>query len=158
VSEYEYLHESEEVFFRSPARRPARELWQALLQAGFYLDDDVFILPHAVDRRSRWQSSAAGYVHVFAGDGEIYDEDAEWDSVRLNYHLATLPRNTIPTFVNAAAELAGHLDLPLEFRSETVAPEELHAALNGYADQLAASVGEPGSKDVRILIESTYPR
>ena len=78
--------------------------------------------------------------------------------MRLDYHLATLPRTEIGNFVNAVAEAAAYLDLSLEFRDRQVSPEELHAALTGYADELARSIGEPGTKDVRVMIENTYPR
>lgn len=158
ASDYEYLHEAEEVLLRAKPCRSARELWRLLPKIGFQLDDDVFTLPRTDRGRPRWQSDAIAYVTVLRGDEELYEDDGEWDVVRLDYHLATLPRHFIWPFSASAAELAAHLNLPLEFRGAEVSPEQLRVRLMEYAEEVAAHFGEPGSKDVRMFIEATYPR
>lgn len=156
---HDYLHEAEEVLLRSDVDRPCEEVWRLLPQLGYTLHEDVFTLLREKNTAvPRWQSDSVVTVQVLHQGDEIYDRQERWDAVKLTYLLATLPRMCISPFVNSVAEVAAHLGLPLHFDGKDVTPEELHHALTSHAEELAGSIGEPGSEDVRIFIESTYPR
>jgi hypothetical protein len=157
VSEYDYLHEAEDVLFVPGGVRPCAELWRLLPALGFVLDEDVF----AVDREGKvplWQARAIVSVYVLLGDQDIYDEEGQWDSVKLRYLLATLPSEHIPLFVDKAVALAEALGTQMLYRNQVVSGEQLRADLEAGARELRDTLGEPGSKEVAATIKMTYPR
>ena len=157
MSDYEFLHEAEDVWLVSDHRRPAEEVWAVLKSCGFTLHDDVFELERS-GRVPMWQSSSAASVSIFLGDTEVYDEDGEWDRVRLRHLLATLPETEAETFIDAVRKVAELLRLPMVHRGDLVSTAELKTAFSRYANELRESIGAPGAKDVRMFIESMYPR
>jgi len=157
MNAFNYLHEAEDVWLVSDTVRRCAELWPALSELGFELDEDVF----TIDRSGKvplWQSRSIITVHVLRGDREIYDEHSQWDRVRLSYLLATLPSDVLEVFVEKAASVSDRLHLPMQYRGRLVTKEQLHAELQGSLQELRDSVGEPGSKKVAATIEMSYPR
>jgi hypothetical protein len=157
--DFDYLHEVEDVILQSETKRPCAPLWKLLKAQGFTLYEDVFSL----DRPKKpkfpiWQSEAFVDVEILNDETEVYDPEDEWNRVVLKYLLATQPRAGIPVFVKEASGISTHLGLPMMFRGKFVTVEELEKQLNTNADELTAQLGEPGSEDVAIVIESTYPR
>jgi hypothetical protein len=157
--DFDYLHEAEDVVLQSDTYRPCTPLWTMFTERGFTLYQDVFALDRPKKPRIPvWQSETIVSVHVFSDDKEIYEPEDQWNRVVLTYLLATQPRIGIPVFARQASEISAHLGLPMMFRGKIVALEELEKHLNRFADELTARLGEPGSEDVAILIQLTYPR
>ena len=157
MTTHEYLHEAEDVWLVSAALRWCAELWPVLKDVGLSLDDDVF----ALDRTGKipiWQSRSIASVYILRGDKEVYDEHAQWDRLKARYLMATLPVDTLPTFVDTASEVADRLRLSMHFRGEVVTKEQLRAKLGACVSELRQQVGEPGTKGVAAAIEITYPR
>ena len=157
MNDFDYLHEVEDVWLISREERCCGELWQVLTQLGFELDEDVF----TIDRMGKlpmWQSRSIVSVHVFLDDQEVYDEGGRWNRVKFRYLMATLPSENLSVFVERTHSVAKGLGLTMEYRDRAVSKEELAAALNAAVDELRDAVGEPGTKDVAIAIEMTFPR
>jgi hypothetical protein len=157
MNEYSYLHEAEDVWLRSDTVRWCTELWQALPELGFTLDEDVFTVDQA-GKPPLWQSPSIVSVHVMHGDREVYDEHSQWDWLKLRFLLATLPATGLDVFVDKATATADRLGLPMLYRGHVVTRDELRAELEACVAELRDSVGEPGSKEVAAVIEMTYPR
>ena len=156
--DFEYLHEVEDVILQSETKRPCAPLWNLLKAQGFTLYEDVFSLGRPKKPKFPiWQSEAFVDVEILNDETEYEPED-EWNKVVLKYLLATQPRAGITVFVKQASEISAHLGLPMMFRGKFVTVEELEKHLNTHADELTAQLGEPGSGDVAIVIESSYPR
>lgn len=154
---YDYLHESETVSLQTPSPRSCNELVPVLQTLGFTLHEDIFSLDR-VGSIPPWQSSSWVDVDLFLRGTEINDLSAQWDTIKLVYLLATLPREGISTFVASATKLSGLLGLPMMYKDQVVSAKELEAAFNDCADELEREVADPGSETVAIFIESTYPR
>jgi hypothetical protein len=154
---YEYLHEAEDVWLVSAALRWCAELWPILKDIGLSLDDDVFALDRA-GKIPLWQSRSIASVYILRSGKEVSDEHAQWDRLKLRYLMATLPVDTLMTFVETASEVADRLRLSMHFRGEAVTKEQLRAKLEDCVSELRQHVGEPGSTEVAATIEITYPR
>ncbi|MBK7144307.1 MAG: hypothetical protein KBF48_14435 [Xanthomonadales bacterium] len=157
MNDFDYLHEAEDVWLISMEDRCCGELWQVLKRLGFEVDEDVFTIDR-LGKLPMWQTRSIVAVHVFLDDQEVYDEDGRWNRVKLRYLMATLPSENLSIFVEAASSVAMSLGLTMEYRDQAVSKAELAAALNAALDELRVSVGEPGTKEVAIAIEMTYPR
>lgn len=159
MTDYDYLHEAEDVVLRSENDRPCGALWKLLRAQGFTLHEDVF----SFDRPTNpplpiWQSDAFVEVDICNNETELHDPEDKWNKILLTYLLATQPRSGIPVFSRKASDISASLALPMTLRGKVVGAEELEECLNRFADELAVQVGEPGSEDVAIVIRSTYPR
>jgi hypothetical protein len=157
--DFEYLHEVEDVLLTSNTKRSCAVLWTLFREQGFTLYEDVFSL----DRPKKpklplWQSEAFVDVDIFNDETPIYEPEKEWNRIVLKYLLATQPRFGIAVFSKNAAEISARLSIPMIFRGKLVIRDELEKHLNIIADELTAQLGEPGSEDVAIVIQSTYPR
>lgn len=97
-------------------------------------------------------------VYIFNDEVEVYEPEVQWNKLVLKYLLATQPRAGILLFSTHVTEISKRLNIPMTFRGKLVTHEELERSLNSIADELTAEIGEPGSQDVAIVIESTYPR
>ncbi len=154
---YDYLHESETVCLHANTPRPCNEVVSVLEELGFTLHEDIFTLDRA-GSIPPWESSSWVHVDFFLGEKEIYDLSAQWDTIKLVYLLATIPREGISKFVASASRLSMSLGVPMTYKDRVVTEKELEAALNDCADELEREVADPGSETVAIFIESTYPR
>jgi hypothetical protein len=157
MTEFEYLHEAEDVWLVSGTLRWCAEVWAALSELGFEMDEDVFTMDRP-EKVPVWQSRSIVAVHVLRGDREVYDEHSQWDRVRLRYLLATLPGEALEVFVEKAVSAADRLRLPMQYRGRLVTKEQLRADLSVCQQELRETVGEPGSKEVAAAIEMTHPR
>lgn len=157
MTDFEYLHEAEDVWLVSENTRWCVEIWPILAELGFELDDDVFTVDRA-GKTPLWQSRSIVAVYILRGEEEIHDEHSQWDRLKLRYLLATLPADLLGVFVEKAGSLADRLRVPLLHRGRRVTVEELRVAIEGSVRDLRESVGEPGSKEVAAAIETTYPR
>jgi len=159
MMEFDYLHEVEDVVLHAENKRPCAELWKMFKAQGFTLYEDVFSLDRPKKPKSPiWQSETFVDVDVFNDKTPVYEPEEEWNKVVLKYLLATQPRAGIAVFARQASEISAHLGLPMMLRGNLVTREGLEKQLNTFADELTVQLGEPGSEDVAIVIQSTYPR
>ena len=156
---YDYLHEYEDVFFRPASPSPCAKLWTLLKSAKCTLNDESFTF----DRESRpklpeWQSETIFSVHIYSDGTEVFDANEEWDLLKCRYLLATQPARYIVVFVDKIEAFSRALGLPIIYKGDEVTIESLKSTLMKIADQLTIDIAEPGSEDLAIVIESTYPR
>jgi hypothetical protein len=154
---YDFLHEAEEVYLRSEARRPCSVVHSILEQLGYTLHEDVYSL----DREGAlppWQAEAFVDVYIMEGESEVYEPSETWDTIKLVYLLATLPKDGIQRFAASASRISHLLRIPMTYGGKLVSEQDLTQALLDCADELRLNVGEPGTESVAIYIESTYPR
>ena len=152
---YAFLHEMETVHLTNVTPRSWSEIAVAMSNADFTLTDDKY----SFDRKDHiqvWQSDSYVWPGIFFNDKEIFEE--QWNRIELRYLLATLPMDGISIFAEKCSELASILRLPMIYNGQPRTKEELESQLIAYAKELSESLGEPGSEEVAIFIESTYPR
>jgi hypothetical protein len=152
---YDYLHEKETVHLKDATPRPWTEIAAALASLGFTLNDDNY----SFDRKDHvyaWQTDSYVWMIVFRNDQEVFEE--QWNRIELRYLLATLPKDGIKVFTEKVSELAAKLKLSMIYNGEPVTKQALETKLNACAKELTENLGEPGSEEVAIFIESTYPR
>ncbi|MDR6227191.1 hypothetical protein [Desmospora profundinema] len=161
---YDYLHESKEVFLIPSSPQPCSKLAEALLPLG-YTEDDGFYYLKRTGEHPNWQSENIVSVDVYkdgqeieAIEDEFDDEPCEWDKLKFEYLLATLPVYTIDLFVDGVTQVSEKLKYPLIYEGRKVSSQELKKEFRKCANELRRNVGEPGSKSVRIEIALTYPR
>jgi hypothetical protein len=156
--DYDYLHELELVTFRIQSPRPVRALAAFLRALGFTLHEDVLSL----DRKGNmppWQHKSVVEVKILKDGKEVFDLDAHWNVLNLEYLLAWLPAECIDVFVDCVFQVARWLGSPATHRGVQVTERELRDSLNGFCRELEDRVGESvGSEGLAILIQSTYPR
>jgi hypothetical protein len=157
---YEFLHECEEVIILSYVNIECKYLWPVLKDQGFTLHGDVFSFDRPNIGRPIWQAESYCDVHIYEGEKDIYYKSkySHFNKIVLKYLLATQPRKGILVFSECAERLSKTLGLAMTFRGSIISREELTSTLQRFADELAAALGEPGSEEVAIFIESTYPR
>ena len=92
---------------------------------------------------------------VYETEEDVAEKASEWDELRIEYLLASLP----PAFIESCAieceALAAKFDLQIELSSKPIQPGQLQTHLEDIADKLTASWGEPGSETLGILIALT---
>jgi hypothetical protein len=152
---YDYLHEKETVHLKDVNPRPWTEIAAALASLGFTLNDDNYSLDRK-DHVHAWQTDSYVWMIVFLNDQEVFEE--QWNRIELRYLLATLPQDGIKVFTEKVSGLAAKLKLSMIYNGEPVTKQALETKLNACATELAENLGEPGSEEVAIFIESTYPR
>jgi len=125
---------------------------------------DNFYLLDRADKPSIWQSETICLIEVSL-DGEeleVYDEEISgsasfWNELRVEYLLATLPRENISKFCSICKKIVEEFNLHLTFNGtqyETIS--EVERLMNVMADRLTSEFGEPGSEEICILIEEEY--
>ena len=157
--QYDYLHEYEDVFFRPVTPQPCSKLWAFLKSLKCTLNDESFSFDR--DTKSKlpgWQSETIFAVHVYSNGKEVFDADEEWDLLKCRYLLATQPSEYIDVFVYKIDALSSKLDLLPIYKDSEVNTHSLKVCLIEIANRLSIDIAEPGSEDLAIVIESTYPR
>jgi hypothetical protein len=157
-------HEKEIIRLSASAPRSRRDLHAFLKERGFKSEDGFYF----IDRRDGpkpWQAISVMTVNVFNQDSaacETEEEAAgnpgEWDELKVDYLLATLPASFIGTCASECESLAAQFDLQIELGNASIKPGELQSALLQIADDLTAEFDEPGSETLGILIELSYGR
>lgn len=152
------LHEEEIALLGSPRRRPMQELRRELRSNGFALYDDVWSLDRT-DAVPAWQHGSIVEIDILKDGHEVYDDDVEWDAVRLRYLFASLPRDFIAEFIDVVRKLSRSLSLAVTVNRKSIDEDELTEYFEQCAEELLDEFGEyPGSESLAIFIQSTYPR
>lgn len=151
-------HELEEVILESPSVRKVPELSKILRSLGFTLHEDVFSLDRS-DDVAAWQSDSIVEVQLVFNERETFNLKGKWNSIRLQYYLATLPVELGSIFLDTVHKIAQALNLPMRFRGEVVSVEQLRAIFDRYSKELVNDLGEsPGSEGLAIMIHEAYHR
>lgn len=156
-------HEKEVVILRAKDARCFDKLHRFMVRSGARMVDDFYLVDRA-DKPAIWQSEAVCLIEVLL-DGEelgVYDDEIAggtfvWNELRVEYLLATLPRENISKVCSICQSIVEAFNLDLTFNGtsyETVS--EIERLMNGIANGLALEFGEPGSEEICILIEDGY--
>ena len=88
-------------------------------------------------------------------DDETEDIDlakpGQWDELRINYLLHSLPAKFIEPCAVECETLAATYDLRIELDGVYIKPGQLYSTLQKVADVLTAELDEPGSESLGIL-------
>ena len=89
---------------------------------------------------------------------DFIETDTAWDSLEAEYLLASLPQSCIARFVQECELVANKFELSIYRSEHQVSTEQLQIELNGIANELSNTHGDPGSEWLAITIQMTYPR
>jgi hypothetical protein len=156
-------HEKETFLLRpsKPIERVLLDRW--LRRRQYHSEDDFYYLPRK-DQCEPWQSSTILSLDVRSAGEAIYEtrEDlaegsgTSWDELKIEYLLATLPREHIETLIEEVNALSTEFLLELRYCGEVISSTELAHCLNQIADQLVKQIDNTGSEALAILIEQQY--
>jgi hypothetical protein len=157
-------HEKETIRLFGGGPKSRRDLHAFLIARGFTSEDEFYFIDRP-DRPKPWQSISVMTVNVFNQGLAAYEsaEDiaepaTEWDELKVDYLLATLPASFVEKCAVECETLAARFDLQIELGDAPVKPGELQSALQKIVDHLTDQFDEPGSESLGILIELSYGR
>lgn len=147
----------------APVLRSELHTWLKL--RGYKSEDDFYFLKRKA-KVLPWETRTLVTVDVQLNSSAVYEteEDVEegsstaWNSLNLDYLMASMPRDCIDLFVEEVQQLSLQFGLQIQFNSESVEASSLRAALNRIADELEEYFGGAGSEELAILIEQEYSR
>jgi hypothetical protein len=156
-------HEKETIVLKAPQPLDRTTLDKWLRKRGFRSEDEFYYLPRK-GRCEPWQTSTIVSLDVRRAGSSVYETEEDmaeglatnWDELRADYLLATLPRDYIASMVFEIDALVMQFGLKVEYQGETMAATELEMHLNAVADQLSKEWDAPGSETLAILIEQQY--
>jgi hypothetical protein len=156
-------HEKETILLKGSQLHDRKLLHKWLRKRGYRSEDDFYYLQRK-GRFRPWQTSTLITLNVRRGGHEIYETEEDliegigtnWDELRSEYLMATLPRECIAAVTAEIAAIAAEFDLTIEYCGAVVDIAELASRLNAVADQLTSEFDEPGSEALAILIERQY--
>ncbi|MBK8287034.1 MAG: hypothetical protein IPK97_20410 [Ahniella sp.] len=146
----------QEVPFQIALPKPigSGELNMIMKSAGIELFYDVYAKRRG-DKGASWQSETFANVDTLLY-GERSDAQEGCDALLLSYPLATIDASYIPKFARLAAELSSSFGVPISYEGKAVDESGIVEILCQKATKLMQEWGEePGSKTLRILIESS---
>ena len=157
-------HEKEIIRLSANKPKARRELHEYLKERGFASEDDFYFLDRP-DTPKPWQSISVMTVDVFNRGSTVHETEediaeypGQWDELRVDYPLATLPPFLFETCVAECEALAVRFGLQMELGGDFITSGQLRSTLMKIADDLTAELDEPGSETLRILIEQSYSR
>ncbi len=149
------FHQEVNFLVRMAAPITAGQLNSTVRALGMRLYYDVYAMPRA-DRPESWQSETYLNLDTYL-EGERSDAQDGADSLVASYPLATLEASYIPKFATLLARLASAVNGRIEHHGDIVDEPGVIEILHRHTSQLMESWGEePGSKAIRILIESNH--
>lgn len=156
---YDYLHEVEFVELFNSQGIPRSVLLPVFQKLGFKRNDDIVSLERE-GKVPPWQAQTLVGVKILCNDEEVYGfGDDDWDLLRLEYMLASLPFDLATTFIDVVFQVSKSLESPLVDQGKEINTEKLMTKLTQARDELLLETGgDPGSEFLQILIQSTYPR
>ena len=162
---YEYFHEKEIVQLKAPMPLQRKDLHEYLLSEGFKSEDDFYYLDRN-DRVKPWQSINIYTVDIYLGEEAIYETKKDiyetgggsWNRLEASYLLASLPDSYIEYFCKNVFAIAERFGLQVYHHNIEKNKKDLIDTFASYAKKLSEKYSEPGSEDLAILIQDTYPR
>lgn len=156
-------HETEIIFLKASTRCSRKSLHAFLRKRGFAAIDDFYQLLRR-EPPEPWQSSSVVSIQVLLAGTEVYEteEDVDdgisgvWDELRLEYLMATLPREYIDILIAEIDAISREFQLQIVYFEEKRTSSGLSSRLNQIADRLSSDWDAPGSEILRILIEQKY--
>ena len=165
MDNYEYFHEKEVVQLKALTPLYRKDLHEYLMSKGFKSEDEFYYLDRD-DKAKPWQSISVLSIDIFLGDDAIYEtkEDIEesegsvWDRLEASYLMASLPENYIENFCNNIFKIAEKFGLSAYHNNTEKDKKGLIDTFMSYAKELSENYSKPGSEDLAIFIQDTYPR
>ena len=158
-------HEKETVYLKAQRRFDRVSLDKWLRDYGFKAEDDFYYIPRK-DRCEPWQSPTVLSIDIRLAGKDVYETEedvvegrtTQWDELKIEYLLASVPRDCIKTLIGVISELIRDFPVGGEYMGERVTTEILAHRLNEIADRLTKEWDAPGSETLAILIEQAYGR
>ncbi len=152
-------HEKKEIRLIGRELRSRKELHSFLRSRGFKSEDDFYFLDR-IDQAQPWQAISVMTIDVIRGGAAIYeteedikDKTTQWDELKVEYLLASLPRDCIARCAIECECIANAFGLDISLGGEAFTRGGLQTALEQIADKLSVEVDEPGSEALGILIQ-----
>lgn len=135
------------------------EVNRQLKATGFRLYYDVYSMPRPDPApHPEWQSDHSIAVDLLMDEDEV-DAQESCNALRLAYPLATIDSALIDHFLSKVHEVQARLGGELRRNDQVTNLSELSRCLTDAVSRLLVEWGEePGSKDLRLMIENSYPR
>ena len=156
------LHEREEIWLKASDNLPRLELQNLLFSRGFKAEDDFYFLDRP-DAPKPWQAISVMTIDVLFRGSMIKDleeecdaEAGEWDTLRIEYLMASLPTQFIEDCAKECEAIASRFGLQIKLGNAVLERGQLQSRLQKIADNLASEVDEPGSEALGILIAQLY--
>ncbi|KZM42190.1 hypothetical protein OA92_13410 [Marinomonas sp. SBI22] len=149
------FHQSVSVFIDFDKTYSSGQLNRKLKELGATLYYDVYSFKRK-DKGPIWQSESLIYVVTFYDDKEVDAQDSS-NRLELKYPLATLGADQITMFAKVAGNVADSFGVkPLLDGLEVTEGEIIQHCEDLVTDLMEQWGEEPGSKTLRIFIESQY--
>ncbi|MEZ5442503.1 MAG: hypothetical protein R3F15_13585 [Lysobacterales bacterium] len=130
------------------------ELNIVMQSLGMVLYYDVYALP-CPERGEPWQSETIANIDTIIG-GEVADARDGCEKMLVSYPLATLSSSYVGRFIDTLFALAGAVSGRVERSEAKIDREAARLIIGDCISELLEEWGEePGSKELRILIESS---
>lgn len=130
--------------------------------------EDEFYVFDRTEQVQPWQSFEVFSIHPLkrgipveatVDDVTEGEPDVGWDTLRLEYPMATLPPECVDVCVDKIEQIAARLELEIEFKGRKLASGELRQELRSIVSEIVDLLGaSPGDETLAILIEDAYPR
>lgn len=165
MTDFSYLHEKETVHLYSKTPQLRSELHKYLITNKYKSEDDFYYIDR-IDKAEPWQAINLTSIEILLGNDSIHETEEDikegfggtWDHLEISYLLASLPAKNIKIFCNYVFELADHFNLHAFYNDLKTSKQDLLKIFKSISEKLANDFGEPGSEELGILIQSTYPR
>lgn len=156
-------HEKETIVLAAESPQSRAELHRFLLELGFKSIDDFYDFERS-KRGPIWQSESVLSIEVLRGGIPIddYDEEIEegtareWDELKCDYLLATLPTECIATATFLLAAIGDRFGLTIRFEGADCTAAQVGERLADAATEVEKSFAPAGSEELAILIEEHY--
>ncbi|GAA5497024.1 hypothetical protein Rhal01_03212 [Rubritalea halochordaticola] len=157
-------HEKETITLTAGETKSRSELHSFLKSRGFKSEDEFYFVDRP-DSPKPWQAISVMTVNVFNQGSAVYETEedvaeapGQWDELKVEYLLASLPQSFIEKCAIECETLAAQFDLQMELGGEAIKPGQLQSTLQKIADKLTSELNEPGSETLGILIAQSYGR
>ena len=155
-------HEKETIRLSASEPKSRCDLHVFLKGRGFTSEDEFYFVDRP-DTPKPWQAISVVTVNVYRQGSAVYETEedvaetpGQWDELKVDYLLATLP----PAFIEKCAveceALAAQFGLRIELGGEAIKPGQLQSTLQQIAHKLTTAFDEPGSETLGILIAESY--
>ncbi|QEM82666.1 hypothetical protein [Halomonas binhaiensis] len=149
------FHQSVSVFIDLPKEFSPGEINRLLKSNGATLDYDVYSF-YRQEEGPIWQSESIVQIRLFHSEKEV-DAQGIVDRIELEYPLATIDSSYINEFARLTSLLTKTFDGVATLNGNSVTKDGLISYCDTLVSDLMETWGEePGSKNLRIMIESIY--
>lgn len=157
MSNNDEFHQCVSVVVELPRVYSSGEANRVLKSIGATLNYDVYSF-YRKENGPAWQSEIIVQLKLFCS-GKPVGAQEPIDRIELEYPLATLDSCYINEFANLVDKISSEFEGDAALYGKKVTGNEVIVHCDKLSSDLMESWGEePGSKNLRIIIESMYPR